>query len=600
MLIGLLSTLLAVPVACNPETATEPESDATGPTDAVDTRPPDDTDSADDGVDRDGADDDGSPSDVRDATADGDTSGSDTEEPEDSDVGDTGDVAEDVSDASPSDSDVAADTDVASDTTDALDADALDTGDSSDTSGPYGRVEDFLDAYEKKASRVVCEYMRKCLFPVVSGSTTVQSERICPDGSSWTNALAPTANDALYMSHSYEHREAVERGLRNYSPSKARECIRRLGDELSDSTSCEISDQMAKVCSEVVTPARGNGETCLADRDCQSDTVCVESSSSGFCSATCQTPTTGTRCGRNFDLERCTTSGLYCNSTDSQCASTKSQGATCSEDSTCEGTLVCLERDGSETCEMPLEQGDECERDGQCGSGLSCRPNPSSPSTCQPLGTAGDACDTITDCKADRVDNIGPGEDGPDSDDYFCVFETAQLEKGTCRQYHSQSTGDDCETSRVCQPGLACIEGTCKSAAIKTMGEKCGGDAELCESGLVCRPDSTAGNTSTCTQPGGQGALCDPLTQKGTPCERDLFCHRDAISTQGVGECQTPIGQGESCDYIDECEDGTHCDGIECIQSPGIGDGCTSYGRNCVEGACFGYCGGRYGSCPSP
>ena len=120
----------------------------------------------------------------------------------------------------------------------------------------------------------------------------------------------------------------------------------------------------------------------------------------------------------------------------------------------------------------------------------------------------------------------------------------------------SREPGDSCDTSAGdgddCAPGLYCDS----SSAPATCVEFCVNEpADSCGAQSVCALGFTVGESDVriCTD------VCDPVDQD---CERNEFgCYpsRSGPSCAQIGGGSTPVGEGASCGFANECNAGLAC-----------------------------------------
>ncbi len=313
------------------------------------------------------------------------------------------------------------------------------------------------------------------------------------------------------------------------------------------------------------------------------------------------------------------------------CEALPTIGQECSGPDCADGTCV----DGRCVAfELPAQgaRGAACESDWGCEAGLACTKYFEPGGECQPLPTAGAACDGEGRCAIGNRCVAGTCEAAPTTcasaedcgDGAECEGETASV----CRPYVALGeacssdeqcgpsaacadtcvalphAGDPCPASR-CAEGAYCAAGSCQP--LPGSGEACavvfdrpGGGAHLCASGLVCRADDRCGALPDEGEPCAMGGLCadglacgptgcivDPGGVEGASCTSSGDCKRTLYCAEESRECTALIAAGQPCAIDQQCQSGLSCllddDGPSVCGTPGPGRAC-SYGDDCGSG----------------
>jgi hypothetical protein len=241
-----------------------------------------------------------------------------------------------------------------------------------------------------------------------------------------------------------------------------------------------------------------DGDTCIADIECQGHSDCVPGSSA-TCGGSC-TPISATNCETDSD---CSTD-QYCQ--DVTCVPDTAAGALgqpCGVPTACQSVLVCDEGQSPPSCVTPLEAGATCQDDGPfgstCASGLACVPSDDkTTATCMAPASLGQPCTLLFQCGAQYVVS-----------DIICD------EAGTQKCIQMPSTG-------ACP--LAYGVNTCNPAT------------------SYCNPN---GSTGVCTSQLADGASCTTLSNGVNPCGPNSSCETMATGsgqacTSGLGPVCTP------------------------------------------------------------
>ncbi len=254
-----------------------------------------------------------------------------------------------------------------------------------------------------------------------------------------------------------------------------------------------------------------------------------------------------------------------------------------------------------------LATGDPCGDDLACAFGDYCyRQAPGdSCGTCAPDPSTGGAC--------------GPAASNAPCASGICDGEQCQVEAGVNGFCNTLIGGG----GAVCQPGLACLDGNCRSpgaAAARCVTSSDCQDGLYCSSEGACAarplqgapcPDGVCGFGLVCTYgpdggPGDGGADAgEPTCAKlvaGGPCVADLSGQPDCLEGEwcdGDGGCLPRPALGESCSARSPCLAGV-CDAGTCGELP-AGAAC-QFAQDCESQLCGGesltpVCGG---ACSGP
>jgi hypothetical protein len=244
----------------------------------------------------------------------------------------------------------------------------------------------------------------------------------------------------------------VERGLVEFNPDKAQECLESLEAEnrpACDFVAVTVSEDPA--CRQVVTGVQPAGAPCAADEHCASGRCATNSDLGDVCwtgeceAGTPPEPMVLTSPGAECDgRARLCGEGLTCD-TDAdlrlRCVSNDSQpeGEPCLRSAICEGGLACL--DGACTDLTIVAEGEMC--DGEttfCDAGLICGPTSNGGTlTCQTPLAQGQDCYALQSCE------VG----------LFCDMTDGS---GTCEP--TQTEGEACDVELACSGGLTCDDET--------------------------------------------------------------------------------------------------------------------------------------------
>ena len=254
-----------------------------------------------------------------------------------------------------------------------------------------------------------------------------------------------------------------------------------------------------------------------------------------------------------------------------------------------------------------VAQDGDCYRENECSAGLYCDESVSDcPGKCQPYKDIGQTC-TGGDCNPDVADCdwqsgmcaalAGAGE----------ICENIDCQEGLVCDYNSDpevcldpaGAGGSCTSTRGCETGLQCVEGTCRGPA--GAGQECDLGPEFenimfaCEPKYYCDADIVMQERiGTCQPKKGSGSSCILFYE----CNSGLLCiglQFDEQTEEVIpGSCGQPLGAGAACNAnfeFPECDWDLYCDEQTqvCTAFPGIGDPCV-YGE---DPECFGddlYC----------
>lgn len=227
--------------------------------------------------------------------------------------------------------------------------------------------------------------------------------------------------------------------------------------------------------------------------------------------------------------------------------------------------------------------GESCRVHSDCRVGLYCKPSPFAPDVrqCAAYGALGAACASDPECHEDLRCFMNqcrelppPGREclaGQCSESGYCDFTVA--DGGVCslrKQGGSQCTGDQCESSMVCDPFRAvCVPLNSGPGDACTL-------AQRCPAGQVCLGLS-----------GSMPGSCHPPLQEGERCERHLDCeeHLACRRADGGSTCQRRAQTGEPCDSARVCQSSAVCTATGCVPLPLPGQSCEQT-RACRWGLC--------------
>lgn len=220
---------------------------------------------------------------------------------------------------------------------------------------------------------------------------------------------------------------------------------------------------------------------------------------------------------------------------------------------------------------------------------------------------AGTTCIGTSQCASQAC--LGKGKD------------PAHPDCGTCAEAAARGEACDTQDGIACEPGLACLNGTCDDPPLyfepaPQAGEPC---TNHCATGSVCRADPSGGKTCQPPVPIGsacvervcvRGAYCESgtctaLPGPGEPCANGYSC--DPQTAYCPTDASTPVcaprrGLGEDCtaslgacivDLRCSCSD-ADCTTRHCAETIELGDACSAAdpnrlcrpGTECRDGAC--------------
>lgn len=233
---------------------------------------------------------------------------------------------------------------------------------------------------------------------------------------------------------------------------------------------------------------------------------------------------------------------------------TLEEGACCDYRGGCGPGLFCERSDDVGTC-LPAGVADEPCNTRPCEDGFVCVFG-----QCEALGQLGDAClegysptncaeGLYCDASQEPARCAAPDNpEGASCDCFNCApgLYCPNEANPVCTAYKHE--GDSCADGDECDPGLGCLNGTCRKQELLSLGEECvSGFSDCVETPMGsarCRDDGTG--TERCMAPGLLGAPCDPNVDSDKTCASayGLFC--DATSRT----CQRLPDVGESCEQV--------------------------------------------------
>jgi hypothetical protein len=222
----------------------------------------------------------------------------------------------------------------------------------------------------------------------------------------------------------------------------------------------------------------------------------------------------------------------------------------------------CAQRSGTtpEACRLAgaLALDARCVFDNQCQSGRCGRDPAAWCGRCQPMVTAGGACDP----------SQRPCEAGLLCADAACA---GTVQNGRCVGKVSwictapvPETGA-CTTRYQCASAMACIDGRCAPA--KRKDQPCTGRLDCArEDGTICA--ATASGTPACraVSYAEAGEPCDGVA--GTLCRASAVCKGTDALPAAMGVCSAPIPDGQPCTESDACAYPALCIAGRCV-TPG-------------------------------
>ena len=247
------------------------------------------------------------------------------------------------------------------------------------------------------------------------------------------------------------------------------------------------------------------------------------------------------------------------------CFTTTSNGEPCRREEECQSGF-CTDND---RCAAPPEIGDSCSDFGNsCGSRAYCRNG-----SCAALVEPGGACDAILACKLPFV----------------CQDGACRLPNLSCEP---ASTGQGCALFRVCDDDSWCdLVGGIVCRPRFRIGEECQNSLiqsiDVCEIGSRCMADESG--TTRCVAQAAEGEPCDGVGgcvdgtycvigtcmggDIGQPCDFDGDCPADLFCADREKVCLPPRAEGSECREHHHCAAGLYCDST-CLAQKRIGEEC--------------------------
>ncbi|HWO09643.1 MAG TPA: hypothetical protein VNN80_09200, partial [Polyangiaceae bacterium] len=347
-----------------------------------------------------------------------------------------------------------------------------------------------------------------------------------------------------------------------------------LQDERCEAVACPPDDACRDYRADVTaSQCRAFGQ-CQTGRDCaftalRPEAECVCDAATGACrllpGATCAV-------GEECQSGACAANGQ---GTAICCAAACGEGLFCSSDGgacvACEGNAVECEGNTLRRCESGTIVATDCPNG--CTPGIGCNSLPplgfpcdngqcAAPNVCQPDVTGASRC-CSRNCAAE---NKVCAESGS------CVCEAGQVAAGDdCLL----ATGDACQNSQDCQPGLTCTDGVCCQEACNGTCERCEPNTGLCVAVAAGQQDTVCGNGRQCTGTRGdcRSLLRQPCSGNGAECTSN-----NCEPTVG-NATQICCSQGCGADRPFCRSDGNAC--VQCETNADCGNGC-----NTVTGLC--------------
>jgi hypothetical protein len=286
-----------------------------------------------------------------------------------------------------------------------------------------------------------------------------------------------------------------------FHPDNAAECLDAVKHAPCDTAQAE--EDVWRHCHGVVTGAVANGGTCWGDEECVGG-LCVNPDCGGTCTPFAFPGGACVAGGGTPDMT-CDPSVQFC-SGDGTCFRKETQGGPCASDDQCLFALVCA----AGKCDDPprVARGNACGGTLPCADGLYC----SASGICLPLVVDGQPCTQKDACQ--------PGT--------ACVAGTctAWLDIGAACMPDAVSPLGGCPATQTCTSG-ACTSNVKLSAGPLA---KCTSDAD-CDAGLHC---VAAGY---CDYVGGVNAGCT----SDSDCASNLQCLDGACHTPGFIMCATAM-----------------------------------------------------------
>jgi hypothetical protein len=252
---------------------------------------------------------------------------------------------------------------------------------------------------------------------------------------------------------------AIQGGIVQYDEDAAQSCVDALAG-----LSCDLAEQVDALapCDDVYAGTLDDGAACGFDLECVSGRcatpACEEACCIGMCLPATALPDIDEACS-TFCVD-----GAYCGA-DSLCHASLPKGAACDATTICVYGLYCAgaSQGGSGVCSNLPREGESCE--GPCAEeGLRCLSG-----ACQPVGLAGDPCDTDGDCSpfyscnpdrlCGRYPTLGMPCLGRCSGDAYCESAVCVEQKppGAGCTYNIECTTHFCGDGDVCGDPPLCI-----------------------------------------------------------------------------------------------------------------------------------------------
>ena len=369
-------------------------------------------------------------------------------------------------------------------------------------------------------------------------------------------------------------------------------CAKPCGDGCPEGSECHdaMDDSGASYC----YPSGADlCQPCREDGDCLSGHSCKDYGEEGlFCASPCQTLGDCPQ-GYNCDLDgscRKNTGRCVCNGFGSHLV----MGTTCYNENVngrCDGFRMCRP-EGLEDCSAVTPAYEQCNRlddncDGQVDEGWCDDDNPCTVDSCDadndgacindPAPVEGVACDADSDgCTVDDSCVVGVCTPGAAADcsqlDSACTLgycDTLEINAFQClATLYGEETA--CDDGDPCTLEDLCFDGVCQS-----------GEAKDCGDDNPCTYDVCDTVDGSCTHPPQAGPcddgvvctvndLCvDGLCASGEPypCDDDNSCTSGScVVDHGDPLCvYEPIPGADTCDDLDACTLGDHCDAGDCV-----------------------------------
>ena len=285
--------------------------------------------------------------------------------------------------------------------------------------------------------------------------------------------------------------DKIDQGKIHYDGSKAQACL----DSLGARTCADMLDRDSPECLAALDGTVDLGGACDLDEECKGKALCK--SPNGICPGQCASLlVAGQACSQDSDCQ----DGLQCSTETKLCVLPASDGQSCEYGSPpCGPGLLCLGKDDdkktSGTCRAPA----------QAFSGLE-------GGTCDP--TLGQLCQVGLSCVADSYSVL------TSTINWLCLATGSYAVGGACKP----GFPDACAGENYCKTGssgLAMLSGTC--TAIPASGEACGTGLSQCQPGAACVLGT-----------------CQNLAANGVSCTGDAMCYSGKCGTSGGCEANLP------------------------------------------------------------